>query len=585
MTYTIVGPDVSFYQDDPETVRQIDFDAMAKVARFVIARAGQNVWVDPDFAYNWSHARAAGIPRGSYWYYDNRAEPMRQAELWANQFGSDLGELPLFADFEHSVAGNYSGWRNWRLFLDRLRQLVGNKTIGIYTAFYYWRDNAPKATLQPAELEYFHQYPLWIANYGAVAPLVPAPWKPDEWLFWQFTETGNGPLYGVESLGIDLNWFNGDAVRFNKLFGTTVELPPVPQPVESRIEIMPGVVLYTIFRFNSWCYVLEIKGGEHHVTKFGLKTVSQVAAETGAQIVVNGGGYNELGAIGLHVVEGWKYWPQLGWEPFINFDSTHKIATINAFDSKVQKHDALAGKRLLAENGLISPNRSPEWQDTHPRMIRGVKPGVVVFMAADGRQPGYSEGLTLVEAVAIMTAEFGCETVDEGDGGGSVTMVVNGKLINRPIDGNIPNKQRAVGTHIYSFIKGEPTMTLYEGESKSATAVDVRKAFPTGMKVGTVKPEQKIKADEERADSTGKVWLHITEIAGLVPAFLPGWAEARFFGYRLVGEPVPVPTPEPTPEPQPIPDTFTLKQHNEFIDDATGQVWEGDSITKLTKRP
>jgi len=214
-----IGPDVSFYQDDAETPQGIAFETMRRAAEFVIIRAGQNLWPDPDFKYNWRSAKLAGLPRGSYWFYDSRANPKRQAEKWFEQFEGDLGELPLFADFEESYGGPYSGWPRWYDFLERLKQLIGDKQIGIYTAYYYWTRYAPSALRQPQPLEYFHQYPLWIANYGAIRPKVPRPWSPDEWLFWQYTETGDGRLYGVESRGIDLNYFRGDVEAFRLRFG------------------------------------------------------------------------------------------------------------------------------------------------------------------------------------------------------------------------------------------------------------------------------------------------------------------------------------------------------------------------------
>ncbi len=43
---TVIGPDVSFYQDNPGTSRQIDFTKMKESAGYVIIRAGQNLWID-----------------------------------------------------------------------------------------------------------------------------------------------------------------------------------------------------------------------------------------------------------------------------------------------------------------------------------------------------------------------------------------------------------------------------------------------------------------------------------------------------------------------------------------------------------
>lgn len=224
----IIGPDVSFYQDSPGTPQGIDFVKMNRATDFVIIRAGQHLGADSDFRVNWTNAKAANLPRGSYWFYDSRADPRQQADLWFSLLDGDLGELPLFADIEEMYNGPYTGWPFWRQFLDRIKSLVGRKEVGIYTAYYYWQNNAPNPVTQPNELEYFHRYPLWIANYGVDQPLVPRPWSANEWLFWQFTATGDGLYYGVESLEIDLNYFNGDAQAFADRFNVPVPTDPVP---------------------------------------------------------------------------------------------------------------------------------------------------------------------------------------------------------------------------------------------------------------------------------------------------------------------------------------------------------------------
>ena len=233
----LIGPDVSFYQDEPGTPQGIDFVKMKKSAGYVIIRSGQNVWIDSDFKTNWRDAKAAGLPRGSYWFYDSRADPREQAELWFSVFDGDFGELPFFADFEESYGGPYTGWRHWRTFLDRMKALVGNREIAIYTAYYYWVRNAPNATTDAANLESFHKYPLWIANYGVTVPSVPKPWSANEWTFWQFTDKGDGRLYGVESLGIDLNHFNGDLAAFQQRFklAPTTNPPPDGEPIWYKV--------------------------------------------------------------------------------------------------------------------------------------------------------------------------------------------------------------------------------------------------------------------------------------------------------------------------------------------------------------
>ncbi len=233
----LIGPDVSFYQDDPETPQGIDFFKMRESAGYVVIRAGQNLWADTDFKGNWHEAKLAGMPRGSDWFYDSRAEPKRQAELWVQQFEGDFGELPLFGDFEETYKGAYKGWKHWYTFLERVKQLVPGKEIAVYTGYYYWIENTTGVGIPQQSLEYFHKYPLWIANYGTAEPMVPKPWAKNEWLFWQFTDNGNGPLYGVESKNIDLNAFNGDLTAFRTRFKLSNTPPPPPPPASKFYRV------------------------------------------------------------------------------------------------------------------------------------------------------------------------------------------------------------------------------------------------------------------------------------------------------------------------------------------------------------
>lgn len=226
----VIGPDVSFYQDDPETPNGINFRKMRENAYYVIIRAGQNLWGDRDFKVNWREAKAVGMPRGSYWFYDSRVDPKLQAEKWVSMFEGDYGELPLWGDFEDNYNGQFKGWKHWYNFLERVKQLIpANKEIGVYTGYYYWRENTVGVGIPNASLNYFKQYPLWVAAYNPTGPSVPQPWA--DWTLWQFTDNGDGTLYGVESLNIDLNYFNGNIDAFRQRFGVSdVPLPPPPAP-------------------------------------------------------------------------------------------------------------------------------------------------------------------------------------------------------------------------------------------------------------------------------------------------------------------------------------------------------------------
>jgi hypothetical protein len=87
----------------------------------------------------------------------------------------------------------------------------------------------------------------------------------------------------------------------------------------------------------------------------------------------------------------------------------------------------------------------------HPRTGVGqTADGRIVFVAVDGRQPGYSSGLTNFELALAMT-RLGCVTASALDGGGSTTMAFDGRLLNRPSD---PGGERAVAEALTLFYYG-----------------------------------------------------------------------------------------------------------------------------------
>ena len=221
------GPDVSFYQDEDETPRGIDFNKMKEEgADFVFIRAGQWNWIDPDFQTNWSAAKEAGLLRGAYWFLDARGSANSQANLFRSLLAPDPGELRPVVDFEHEtshlVKDKRGKTKSSKLFLST-QQLYGFlQTLNwpvkpiIYTGYYYWQDHGSK---DPA----FADHPLWLAQYRVEKPQIPAPWK--TWLFWQFTETGPGKVLGAESNAIDLNYFNGSKDQLLKFAGKSVDIP------------------------------------------------------------------------------------------------------------------------------------------------------------------------------------------------------------------------------------------------------------------------------------------------------------------------------------------------------------------------
>jgi hypothetical protein len=100
--------------------------------------------------------------------------------------------------------------------------------------------------------------------------------------------------------------------------------------------------------------------------------------------------------------------------------------------------DALGGNPRLVVDGAVA---GPEVDGTgdffgrHGRTAVGVTAdGRLLLVVVDGRQPGYSRGMTLRE-LAELLQRLGAVQAMNLDGGGSSEMVVNGLTASRPSDG------------------------------------------------------------------------------------------------------------------------------------------------------
>ena len=95
--------------------------------------------------------------------------------------------------------------------------------------------------------------------------------------------------------------------------------------------------------------------------------------------------------------------------------------------------EMIAGDPLILRGGE-STGEHPGFPSRHPRTAIGVKPdGKLLLVTIDGRQSGYSEGMTIAEMVQLFK-KLGASEVLNLDGGGSTSMVVQGTLVNRPSD-------------------------------------------------------------------------------------------------------------------------------------------------------
>jgi lysozyme len=110
-----------------------------------------------------------------------------------------------------------------------LESLGGRKPI------FYSNPSMIIYTLKPIPA-WLADHPLWVANYGVSEPMLSATshW-PQGWTFWQYSSTGDGKAFGMESKGLDMNWFNGSETDLRAFAGQGI--PPAPVDVSDAEKL------------------------------------------------------------------------------------------------------------------------------------------------------------------------------------------------------------------------------------------------------------------------------------------------------------------------------------------------------------
>jgi hypothetical protein len=194
------------------------------------------------------------------------------------------------------------------------------------------------------------------------------------------------------------------------------------------------------------------------------RTTSQFLAEFDLDIAINGDGFSPWWSRGPA-----DYYPHAG-DPVAPRGEAASRGTVYgrepeepyptlyispkntlSFDAPNKTYDAISGEARIVMGG--SPVAGFTNTEVHPRTAIGYsKNGKFLYLVVvDGRQPLYSQGMTLDELARLMIA-LGAHDAMSLDGGGSSTMVIRGgdgnpRILNSPIDQYIPGRERPVANH------------------------------------------------------------------------------------------------------------------------------------------
>jgi exopolysaccharide biosynthesis protein len=136
-------------------------------------------------------------------------------------------------------------------------------------------------------------------------------------------------------------------------------------------------------------------------------------------------------------------------KPVSPIKDSHSILSKNAFLSMIADNEvktwkmntAIGGGPVLVQNGVMAIANEQEMKfagraidDRHPRTAMGyTKDGWLLVLVAEGRHLGKAEGLTLKQTAQLLI-DWGCVEGLNLDGGGSSSLLINGKSTIAPSD-------------------------------------------------------------------------------------------------------------------------------------------------------
>lgn len=429
ITTQVKIPDVSFYQGT------INWDKMRAATENVIIRAGQNLWVDPKFYTNYAAASQRGMRRGVYWFYDDRKSPSEQANILISLLQNDRPELPIFADWENTYGGAYSTLGHVIQFMKLVEAGLPGSEVGIYTGYYWFKDHS--TTMSAEQAVYLVQRPLWLAWYTSNAGIVqvPPPWT--SVTFWQFGTPAVGSTYGVDSVEIDMSWYNGTASDFiSKYDSVVVNPPPTTDPLPGEIHM--GTTTYNLGiqtildTYFGWGF-RAVRIPAAAISKAAMYRPPATSVENvQGDLVFNfcpflsTGPYLGLKVNGAVLVN----YSEIDFNPFIGWGADNKLVINHQRAIFNTLPNAAQGFRYLLQNGVVNPLASSDWKfKAARRLVATNAVGDTILVTTKGVS-GQEVGLDLFQACDLLKSlPWGIVWAVDGDSGGSAQdcLVVDGQ--------------------------------------------------------------------------------------------------------------------------------------------------------------
>ena len=248
----------------------------------------------------------------------------------------------------------------------------------------------------------------------------------------------------------------------------TPEVDPVPlgytenpyRDENIRIELTEQVL------HDTHVYVADVRVSSPAYLKTALakdtygrnvtQTTSQIAESHGAILAINGDYYGAQEG-GIVIRNGVVYRKKVKKQDLLCVWADGSMEVLDGYTSKADDLSDRGAWQVfcfgpgLVEDGELAVTAKSEVRNSmasNPRTAIGVvEPGHYLFVVSDGRTDE-SEGLSLYELAGLMRS-LGATTAYNLDGGGSSSMVFNGRVVNHPTSYGTKVRERGVSDIVY----------------------------------------------------------------------------------------------------------------------------------------
>jgi exopolysaccharide biosynthesis protein len=246
----------------------------------------------------------------------------------------------------------------------------------------------------------------------------------------------------------------------------------LPRPVSIHIveiDLKTSGIEVFVTPFSSKRYASGTRSRSPY--QIQARTTSEFLEEFDLQLAINGNFFypfrektpwdyypqsgDGVNLVGLAISNGQTYSKKQAKYPALCFSAQQIARIVDNGDCPLGTVQAIAGNQILINRGspVTTFSNNFFYNQPYPRTVAATNSAgdKLWLFIIDGKQPFYSEGVTIPELTQIVSLP-GIDRAVNLDGGGSTTLAVasptGARLLNSPIQNKLPMQERPIANHL-----------------------------------------------------------------------------------------------------------------------------------------